>query len=441
MHRVVIVGGGFAGLRAARRLRRSPVQVTLLDRRNHHLFQPLLYQVATGALSPANIASPLRNILRRQQNVLVLLGEVVDIDVDAHLVRLGDGNQIDYDSLIVAAGSSHSYFGHEEWSRIAPGLKSIEDATLIRRRILNAFEEAEKADDPDVIHRLLNFVVVGGGPTGVELAGAIAGIARDTLRTEFRKIHPPDARVFLVEAGERILPTYPLQLSSNAERSLQQIGVTVRKKTMVVQVDCDAVILKGEANERLPTHAVFWAAGVQASPLARKLAEATGATIDRMGRIQVEADFTVPGHRDIFVVGDMAHYAHLDGQPLPALAPVAMQEAEYVAKVIESRLFNRPPPRQFRYVDYGTMATIGRGHAVVDMKGWRFTGTFAWFVWLFVHLLQIVQFENRLLILTQWAWHYFTLNRGARLITGEDEACTPLASELPLAATLQHRPR
>jgi NADH dehydrogenase len=441
MHRVVIVGGGFAGLKAVRRLRRVPVQVTLIDRRNHHLFQPLLYQVATGALSPANIASPLRNILRHQQNVIVLLGEVVDIDAEAHVLRLRDGDQIEYDTLLVAAGSAYNYFGHDEWAHVAPGLKSIEDATLIRRRILNAFEEAEKADDLDKIHHLRNFVVVGGGPTGVELSGAIAELARDTLRHEFRKIHPPDARVFLIEAGDRILSAYPPELSKNAEQSLQQLGVTVRTNTQVVQVDCDAVLLRGESNERLPTHSVFWAAGVTASPLARKLAKATGAAVDRMGRIQVAPDFTVPGHRAIFVVGDMAHYAHQDGKPLPALAPVAMQEAAYVAKVIESRVFNRPPPHQFRYIDRGTMATIGRGHAVADIKGGKFTGTFAWLVWLFVHLMQIVQFQNRLLVFIQWAWHYLTLNRGARLITGQDEPCLPLASESSLATTAQHRPR
>jgi NADH dehydrogenase len=420
MHRVVIVGGGFGGLVAAKSLRRSSVEITLVDRRNHHLFQPLLYQVATGALSPANIASPLRHVLRRQRNVRVLLAEVVGIDVAGRRLLLRQG-ELPYDTLILAAGSSHSYFGRDEWALQAPGLKSIEDATAIRRRILIAFEEAELSDDPERVTMLLTFVIVGGGPTGVEMAGAIAEIAHDTLRNEFRTINPADARVLLVESLDRVLPAYPPELSASALDALTHIGVEVHLGTRVTEIGEDFVMLQsGAYDERIAVRNVIWAAGVQASPLGCMLAETVGAQTDRAGRVHVGPDFSLPGHPEILVIGDMAYYPHLSGKPLPALAPVAMQQAEYVARLIDARLRNRKPPRPFRYKDFGTMATIGRLKAVADLRGWRFTGAVAWFVWLLVHLMQIVQFQNRLLVLIQWAWHYMTMNRGARLITGED---------------------
>jgi len=417
-HRVVIVGGGFGGLNAARRLRHAPVEVTLLDRRNFHLFQPLLYQVATGVLSPANIAAPLRWIVERQANCRVLLGEVRGFDVAQRLVFF-NGAHIQYDTLIVAGGARHSYFGHPEWEAWAPGLKTIEDATEIRRRLLLAFELAEREEDPERRRMLLTFVVVGGGPTGVEMAGQLAEIARHSLRHEFRNIDPTEAQVVLIEASDRPLPTYPLDLSAKAQQALERLGVVVRNKSVVSEVTADHVVVEfAGMRESIPTRTAVWAAGVEASPLAKQLARQTGAVLDRAGRIQVEADLTLPGHPEIFVIGDMANYSHQTGAPLPGVAPVAIQEGRFVARLIDCRLRRRPLPT-FRYRDYGTMATIGRSAAVADFGKLRFGGFFAWILWLVVHLVQLVSFRNRLLVLVQWGWNYFTYDRSARLITGE----------------------
>ncbi len=420
IHHVVIVGGGFGGLNAARSLRRAPVQITLIDRRNFHLFQPLLYQVATGGLSPANIAAPLRAIVARQTNCDVLLGEVQGFNVDKRVLQL-DGDQISYDTLIVAAGARHSYFGHPEWEVFAPGLKTIEDATEIRRRMLSAFELAEREAEIDERHRLLTFVVVGGGPTGVEMAGTMAEIARHTLKREFRHINPADSQILLVEAGERVLAAYPPDLSAKAQQSLERLGVIVRTRTMVTGVAADHLMLKfAGVEERLATSTVIWAAGVEASPLAKALAEATGAKLDRAGRISVEPDLSLPGHPEVFVLGDMANYLHQDGKPLPGVAPVAIQQGRYVARLIKARLRGRPLPT-FRYRNLGNMATIGRSAAVADFGKLHFSGFIAWMMWLVVHLMNLVGFRNRLLVLVQWAWNYLTFDRSARLITGIKE--------------------
>jgi NADH dehydrogenase len=417
-HRVVIVGGGFAGLNAAKALRRAPVAVTLIDRRNFHLFQPLLYQVATGALSPANIAAPLRSILERQENCLVLLGEVSGFDVERRIV-LFDGSQIAYDSLIVAAGARHSYFSHPEWERLAPGLKTVEDATEIRARLLSAFERAERESAIHKRRSLLTFVIVGGGPTGVEMAGAVAEIARHSLQHQFRKIDPSDAQVLLVEAGDRILGSYPPELSRRAEESLQRIGVIVRTKTLVTSIAPEFVKLQmGGATEQLPTQTVIWAAGVEASPLGKLLAAATGAPLDRAGRIAVEPDLSLAGHPEIFVLGDMANFSHQTGQPLPGMAQVAIQQGRFVARLIIGGLRGKPRPT-FRYRDLGSLATIGRSAAVADFGKLRFSGRLAWFLWLIVHLMNLVGFRNRILVFVQWAWNYISYDRSARLITGE----------------------
>ncbi|MGE5192512.1 MAG: NAD(P)/FAD-dependent oxidoreductase [Deltaproteobacteria bacterium] len=417
---MIIIGGGFGGLYAARSLRRSAVRVTLVDRRNHHLFQPLLYQVATGGLSPANIAAPLRALLRRQANAQVLLGEVVDIDVAGRRVILRDG-ELAYDTLIVAAGATHSYFGHRDWEPLAPGLKTIEDATAIRRKILLAFETAERLHDPAEIARWLTFVIVGGGPTGVEMAGAIAELAHETLRREFRAIDPTKARIVLVEAADRVIPPFAPDLSAKARSALEKLRVEIRTGTMVTGIEPGAVVLKcGGQIECLDTHTVLWSAGVQASPLAEILAEKSGAELDRGGRIYVQPDLTLTGRPELLVIGDMAHCPDPGGKPLPGLAPVAMQQGHYAARLIDARLAGKSLP-VFRYRDFGMMATIGSMKAVCDIFGWRYSGPLAWFTWLFVHLMQLVQFENRLLVLVQWAWHYVTRNRSARLITGNDE--------------------
>ncbi len=414
-------------MNAARRLRRAAVQVTLVDRRNFHLFQPLLYQVATGVLSPANIAAPLRWIVERQANCEVLLGEVQSIDVTGRRV-LVDGAALTYDTLIVAAGAHYSYFGHPEWEQLAPGLKTIENATEIRRRLLIAFELAER--ETDIVRRrmLLTFVIVGGGPTGVEMAGALAEIARHSLKHEFRHIDPADAQIVLVEAGERVLSSYPSDLSEKAQRSLERLGVTVRTRTMVADVAADHVVVNwGGGSERLPTQTVVWAAGVEASPLAKSLAAATGATIDRAGRLIVERDLSLPNHPEIFVLGDMANYSHQTGQPLPGVAPVAIQQGRFVAKLITNRLRGRSIPT-FHYRELGNMATIGRSAAVADFGKLRFSGFVAWMLWLVVHLMNLVSFRNRLLVFIQWGWNYVTYDRSARLITGPPDAGAPTGS-------------
>lgn len=417
--RVVIVGGGFGGLEAARQLRKAAVRVTLIDRRNFHLFQPLLYQVATAGLSPANIATPLRYIVRHQRNCEVLLAEVVGFDVTRRVVLLSDG-EVPYDTLILAAGASHSYFGRDEWAEFAPGLKTLEQATEIRRRILTAFEEAERETDPEKRRVLLTFTVIGGGPTGVELAGAIAEIARHTLAYDFRQINPADARVVLVEAGPRVLAQFPEELSQRGTKRIRDLGIEVLTGHKVIDIRADRVVLQStDQTQELGTRTVLWGAGVQANPLARKLAEATGAACDNAGRITVQGDQTLAGHSELFVIGDIARSVDTEGKPLPGLAPVAMQQGQYVAKQILSRISDQEPLPAFRYRNKGTMATIGRSAAVAQLGHWTFCGFFAWLMWLFVHLMLIVQFQNRLLVLTQWLWCYATHNRSARLITGD----------------------
>lgn len=420
-HRVVIVGGGFGGLRAALSFGRAPAQVTLVDRRNYHLFQPLLYQVATGALSPANIAAPLRSLVSRRAHVQVLLGEACNFDLAGRRVMLRDA-ELSYDSLIVAAGATHSYFGHPEWEPLAPSLKTIEDATAIRGRILRAFETAERvaATDPAQTVSWLTFVIVGAGATGLEMAGAVAELARETLRGEFREIDTTSARIVLVEGADRVIPPFAPALSAKAREALERLRVEVRTQTQVVAIDSEGATLKhADTTEKIAARTILWSAGVAASPLAKLLAEASGAQLDRGGRVAVGPDLALPGHPEVFVIGDMARCEGADGKPLPGLAPVAIQQGQYAARLIVARLQQKSLPA-FQYKDYGTMATIGRMKAVVDLRGWRFSGVLAWLLWLFIHLMQIVQFQNRLLVLVQWAWHYTTRNRAARLITGID---------------------
>jgi NADH:ubiquinone reductase (H+-translocating) len=416
--RVVIIGGGFGGLYAAQCLKHTPVEVTLIDRRNFHLFQPLLYQVATGWLSPANIAATLRATLKRHRNIRVLLAEATGIDAGSRRVLLNTGS-IDYDTLLVATGSRHHYFGNDHWETLAPSLKTVEDATEIRRRIFSAFEAAERTAASEQLQALLTFVIIGGGPTGVELAGALGEIANDTLKNDFRHIDPTKTRILLIEAGERILPTYPPELSHRAEVSLQKLGVTVQTHTFVADIQPLVVTVKrGDTVETIPCRTVIWAAGVQASALGKSVAQATGAKLDRSGRIMVEPDLSVPGYPEIFVIGDLANYSHQTGNPLPGIAPVAIQQGRYVAKLIRGRLAGKPAP-PFRYRDRGNMAIIGRASAVADLGKLKFSGYLAWLVWLFVHLINLVEFENKVLVLVQWGWYYFSRNRAARLITGD----------------------
>jgi NADH:ubiquinone reductase (H+-translocating) len=406
---VVIVGGGFGGLEAAKALRDAPVRITLIDRRNHHLFQPLLYQVATAVLSPADIAQPIRAVLRDQENVEVVLAEVEAIDPASREVVLDDG-RIGYDYLIVAAGANHAYFGHDEWEPLAPGLKTLEQAIDIRRRILLAFEEAEQERDPVRRQALMTFVVVGGGPTGVEMAGAIAEIARFSLAKDFRHIDTRDARVILVEAGERLLSTFPEKLSRRALDDLRRLQVDVRFGQPVTAIGPNSVTVGGE---EIPACTTIWAAGVLASPLGRSL----GAPVDRAGRVLVNPDLSLPGHPEVFVVGDLASLNDAQGRPLPGTAPVAMQQGDCAADNI-LRLIAGREARPFRYRDRGNMATIGRNSAVADIKGLRLTGFLAWLAWAVVHVLNLIGFRNRVLVALQWLWSYLTFQRGARLITG-----------------------
>ncbi len=393
-----------------------PVDVTVIDRRNFHVFQPLLYQVATGGLSPGDIASALRWILRRQRNASVWLGEGVRVDPVARQVRLTDGGAVGYDTLVVATGVTHHYFGHQSWESNAPGLKTLEDATEIRSRVLRAFEAAERSPGTALDDGWLTFVVVGGGPTGVELAGAIAELARDTMRRDFRGIDTARAKVLLIEGTDRVLPHYPESLSAKARRSLERLGVTVRTEATVTDVDDRGVILRSEVSiETVPARTVLWAAGVRASPLGAAVADTTGAACDRVGRIVVQPDLTIPGHPEIFVIGDLAHFAHQTGEPLPGVAPVAIQQGRYVADRIGRRLRGQDSA-PFRYVNKGELATIGRAAAVANFGALRFSGYPAWLLWLFVHLMYLVGFENRLLVFVQWAWNYVTRNRGTRLI-------------------------
>lgn len=425
-HRVLILGGGFGGLYAAKALKSPLVDVTLVDRRNFHLFQPLLYQVATGALSPGEIAAPLRGVLSNRKNTQVLLGEAVDIDPDARIVTLRDGASLSYDSLIVATGSQGSYFGHDEWRPFAPNLKTIEDATLMRQRILLAFEAAERTADPEERRAWLTFVIVGGGPTGVELGGALAEIARHTLKGDFRSIHPPDARIVLVDAAPRILPSYPPDLSEKAERSLFKLGVLARPGVMVTGIDAAGVTLQtASGNEHLRSRTVLWTAGVSISGFGRQFAKRTGAETTRTGHIKVNPDLSVPGYPGIFVIGDLADIGGPDGKSLPGVAQVAMQGGAYVAKTIVKRLEGKDDSKPFHYFDKGSLAVIGRGAAVADIFKLHLSGFFAWIVWVFVHLLYIVVFQSRILVAIEWGFLYLTFNRGARLITASSSPDTP----------------
>ena len=419
-HRVLVVGGGFGGLYAAMSLRRAPVDLTLVDRRNYHLFQPLLYQVATGGLSPGDIASPIRRALRKQRNARVWLGEVVDLDAEARQALLRDGARLDYDSLIVATGARHHYFGNEAWEERAPGLKTIEDATEVRRRVLLAFERAEREPRPERRRALLNFAVVGAGPTGVELAGALCELARDTLRDDFRAIDPREARVLLVEGADRVLPGYPPELSRRAARSLERLGAELRLATLVRDLDAGSLTLEsGGHRERVPAECVLWAAGVRASSLGAVLARRAGARLDAAGRVVVDPDCSLPLHPEIFAIGDVASFAH-GGGALPGIAPVAMQQGRYVARAIEARLAGRPLAA-FAYRDRGSMATIGRRAAVAWLGRLRFGGFFAWLLWCLIHIFFLIEYENRVLVSVRWLWNYVTRNRGTRLITGREK--------------------
>ena len=418
-HKVLIIGGGFGGLSAALKLKRAQVEVTLVDRCNYHLFQPLLYQVATGSLSPANVAGPLRQVLRKQKNTKVLLGEAIHIDAARRRVILSDG-YLDYDTLIVASGATHQYFGHDEWAEFAPGLKNIDDATAMRGRILLAFEAAEREQNPEKLRAWMTFVIVGAGPTGAELAGALGEIAHDTLVHDFRDIDSTQTRIILVEGADRPLPSYPPRLSEAARKMLERLGVTVRTGAMVTDIRADCVTIReGDHTEDIPTRTILWAAGVLASPLGRILGEEAGATLDRAGRVVVEPDMTIAAHPEIFVIGDLANFSHQTGKPLPGVAQPAMQQGEYVAKLIQARLRgDKLPP--FRYFDKGNLATIGRGAAVADLNWMQLSGWPAWLIWAFIHLLYIIQFQNRVLVILQWAWLYITFDRSARLITGKN---------------------
>ena len=417
-YRVVILGGGFGGLYAAKALKKAPLQVTLLDRRNFHLFQPLLYQVATGSLSPGEIASPLRSVLHNQKNTRVLLGEAVDIDVNGKRVILEDGQAVEYDSLIVATGSTDWYFGHDDWKQNAPGLKGIEHATEIRHKILYAFEAAEREPDPQIQREWLTFAIVGAGTTGVELAGALAEIAHDTLRHDFRSIRPESARIFLIEGAPRVLPTYPEDLSAKAEASLVRLKVTPRTGVFVTNIDNRGVTVKNPdgSQQRFAARTVLWAAGVRPSPLGEVLQRRAKAELYKNGQVIVNPDCGVPGHPEIFVIGDLARLEQ-DGKPLPGVAQVAMQQGAYVAKLIPARLRGQAVAA-FRYFDKGNLAVIGRASAVAQIGPLHMSGLLAWIIWLFVHLMYLVEFSNRVLVFVQWGFLYLTFNRGARLITG-----------------------
>ena len=414
---VVIVGGGFGGLYAAKSLKNAPVRVTLIDKRNFHLFQPLLYQVATGTLSPADIASPLRVVLSKHKNTKVLLDKVVDIDPEAKKVYLEDRDAIDYDALVVATGVSHHYFGNDHWQDDAPGLKTVEDALEMRRRIFMAFEAAEKETDPKKREALLTFVVVGGGPTGVELAGAIAEIAHQSVKDDFRDIDTTQARVLLFEGMDRILPPYPEECSAEAQKSLEELGVKVQTKTLVTNIADNCVTFRQvEETKTLDAHTILWAAGVRASFMGKVLADRAGAELDRAGRVMVEPDLSLKEHSDIFVIGDLANFSHQGERPLPGVAPVAMKEGEYVADLLAKRAIG-VKVEPFSYEDFGSMAVIGRNRAVANLNLARFSGFIAWIIWVFAHIYYLIEFDNKLVVMLQWAWNYITLGRGARLIT------------------------
>jgi NADH dehydrogenase len=417
--KVVIVGGGFGGLSAAQHLNSNLMDVTLIDRRNYHLFQPLLYQVATGSLSAGEIAAPLRSVLSRQKNTRVWLGDVVDVDPDSKSVSLSDGAIVPYDSLIIAAGSETSYFGHNDWQRWAPGLKSIEEATTIRHKILYAFEVAERIPDLEQRRAWLTFVIVGAGPTGVELSGAIAEIARQTLKNDFRSIDPGEAQIILLDGSPRPLMSFPEDLSEKATRSLANLGVQVRCGARVKQVDEDGLTMESEKGaDSIAVKTVIWAGGITASPLGRILASRTHAETDKAGRVKVRPDLTIPNYPDIYVVGDLAAATDEKGKPLPGLAQVAMQGGAYAAKAILRKVKGQPGLPPFHYFDKGTLAVIGRAAAVADVFGARLSGLIAWLVWAFIHITYLVNFQSRILVFIQWAIQDLTFSRGARLITG-----------------------
>ncbi len=431
-HEVVVIGGGFGGLYTAKSLRKANVNVTLIDKRNFHLFQPLLYQVATGTLSPGDISSPLRSVLSKSKNTKVLLGEVNDIDPEAQQVMMAD-KFVPYDTLVVATGAKHSYFGNDDWQKSAPGLKTVEDAIEIRRRIFSAFEAAERETDPAKRRALLTFVVVGGGPTGVELSGAIAELAYKTLEEDFRNIDTSETRILLLQGGERILPFLAPELSEAAAKSLNEFGVTVHTKTRVTNIDHDIVTFKhGDQVHEITSKTILWAAGIQASPMGRILAKRTGAECDRAGRVIVEPDLSIKEYKNIFVVGDLANFSHDDGKTLPGVAPVATQEGEYVAKVIQKRLRGKTV-EPFKYNDYGNLAMIGQNAAVVDLGPVKLKGFFAWVFWLLIHIYFLIEFDSKLLVMIQWAWSYMTRKRGSRLITGKES--------LSFAKVITHQPK
>lgn len=430
---VVIIGGGFGGLSATRALKSAPVDVTLIDRRNFHLFQPLLYQVATGSLSPGEISAPLRAVLGKQKNATVLLGDVVDISPRTNSIRLADGATLQYDFLIVSAGAQSSYYGHDEWRKWAPSLKSIEEATEIRHKILYAFEVAERISDPADRASWLTFVIVGAGATGVELAGAIAEIARQTLRNDFRSIHPEEARIILMDGSPRVLMPFPEELSGKATKALERLGVQVRTGVTVKDIDREGVtIAEGSTEVRLDARTVIWAGGVAAPPLGTALARSTGAETDKSGRIKVESDLTLPGFPNIFVIGDLALCRDASGKPLPGVAQVAMQGGAYAAKAIVKRTRTPQALPPFKYFDKGSLAVIGRAAAVANAFGFKLWGLPAWIVWAFIHIMYIVEFRNRVLVLIQWAFQDLTFNRGARLITGS--ATTDFDFNMEMAA-------
>ncbi len=420
---IVIIGSGFGGMAAARELRRAPVRITIVDRSNHHLFQPLLYQVATAALSPADIAAPIRRIFRHQGNVAVILAEATGVDVGAKRVMLADGS-LDYDTLIVATGATHAYFGHDDWAEHSTGLKSLKDALQIRQRLLIAFEVAEREPDEALRRAWMTFVIVGGGPTGVELAGTMAEVSRQTLAKDFRRINTASARVILVEASPRVLGAYSEDLSEAARRQLERLGVAVWTGVQVTGIDADGVCI---GSERVRAHTVVWAAGVAASPLARSL----GVPLDRAGRVPVDPELTIPGRDDVYVIGDLAHIEQ-GGSMVPGVAPAAMQQGRHAARNILLTLDGRPR-RPFHYVDKGMLATIGRGAAVARVGPFKTSGYLAWLLWLFVHILFLIGFRNRILVMLQWAWSYFTFDRGARLIT--EPLKDPLVGRQPIEGT------
>lgn len=423
MHRsdrkkVVVVGAGFGGLTTAQRLARTDVDITVVDRRNFHLFQPLLYQVATAGLNPSDIAWPVRSVLRHQSNARVLLGDVVGVDTDARCVVLDDGRRLPYDYLVLATGATHTYFGHDEWAGIAPGLKRVDDATLIRRRLLMAFERAENTDDPVLRRALTTFVIVGAGPTGVEMAGAIAELAQHALASDFRSMDPRDTRILLVEGASRVLGAFPESLSEVARRDLQRMGVEVLLNAQVIGCDERGVTLK---DHRIDAHTIIWAAGVAASPAARWV----GCPADRAGRAIVSADLSVPGLREVFIIGDTASMKTADGKLVPGVAPAAKQAGEHVATCIRAEVQGKPRPARFRYRNFGNLATIGRNSAVIHYGRLKLSGGLAWWIWSFAHIYFLIGMRNRTLVAIQWFWNYLSYGRGARLIVGSDNSGKP----------------